>query len=153
MTSNVWTLKPSKHHREGQCFAHFAIAFSTRDQANKAICNGIVVTGKHIFVCCQLAESKWCLCCQYIGGHLSSACKASKPVCAHCAEHHNTTSCPHACTQDHDHLCCANCVETDAKGHGAASHSCPVFLQKLQAMFAYFIANKYRFFPTVDPSA
>ncbi|KAF8998138.1 hypothetical protein BDQ17DRAFT_1179657, partial [Cyathus striatus] len=151
--SNVQALKPPEHCREGQWFAHFAIAFSTRDQANKAIRNGLVVAGKCVLVHRRLEELKQCLHCQHIGGHLSGACKASEPVCACCAEHHNTAMCPLTSTLDHSRLRCANCLEDRTGGHGAASRSCPTFLQKLQSMFTYSAANKYKFFPTDDPSS
>ncbi|KAF8989327.1 hypothetical protein BDQ17DRAFT_1176758, partial [Cyathus striatus] len=150
--SDVRALKPPECCCEGQHFAHFSLSFSNRDQANWAIRHGLVIAGKQVQVRHRLAEPKHCLCCQHVGGHLSGACKASEPVCARCAEHHNTSACSHAGTQELTQLHCTNCSGKEAEGHGAASHSCPTFLKKLQTMFAYSSANKYRFFPTDDPS-
>ncbi|KAF8981843.1 hypothetical protein BDQ17DRAFT_1438196 [Cyathus striatus] len=44
--SDVWALKPPECCREGQQFAHFIVAFSSRDQANHTIRNGMVIAGK-----------------------------------------------------------------------------------------------------------
>ncbi|KAF8981842.1 hypothetical protein BDQ17DRAFT_1438195 [Cyathus striatus] len=77
---------------------------------------------------------------------------APHSVCAWCAAHHDTAACHLAPTAEHAQLHCANCLGTEADGYGAASHSCPTFLKKLQTMFAYSAANKYKFFPTDDPS-
>ncbi|KAF9002680.1 hypothetical protein BDQ17DRAFT_1243018 [Cyathus striatus] len=56
--SDVQALKPPERRREGQQFAHFTIAFSSRVQANHAIQNGIVIAGKQVQVQCRLLEPK-----------------------------------------------------------------------------------------------
>ena len=70
-----------------------------------------------------LTEPRRCLKCQKFG-HYTNSCKAETDTCARCGNHHRTTQCV---LTDPTFFSCANCTDTNAKGHGAADQNCVAF--------------------------
>ncbi|KAF8221278.1 hypothetical protein L208DRAFT_1174619, partial [Tricholoma matsutake] len=62
---------------------------------------------------------------------------------------HRTNQCT---VMDMAHFSCANCTGEVVKGHGAADRNCHHFKTEKEKALARAPENKYKDFPTQDPS-
>ncbi|KAF8975728.1 hypothetical protein BDQ17DRAFT_1267786, partial [Cyathus striatus] len=74
----------------------------------------------------HIPEPICCLHCQHFG-HYARECKLAASVCARCAGPHTTM----ACTIPKGDFAAHQCINCGQKGHGAAAHSCSVFVRRL----------------------
>jgi hypothetical protein len=139
-------IKKPERRAQGQRVAHVMVGFTSPEQANLAIRNGLVIEGKRVAIRRHRMDPKRCMKCQGIGvSHNAADCKFIHDVCARCAGMHRTDQCQVSETAN---LKCANCK---ASGHGAADRACPVFKEKARMLHAKIPNYEYRFFPTTDP--
>ena len=127
---------------------HLIVSFSSREEANTIIQQGLYIEGKHVIVRKVLTEPRRCLKCQ-VYGHFVSECKAQNNKCARCAEQHRIALCLIATNSP---LHCANCKPGTSSGHSATDRGCPSFLEEQAKIEKRSPENKFKYFPTSDPN-
>ncbi|KJA18166.1 hypothetical protein HYPSUDRAFT_145416, partial [Hypholoma sublateritium FD-334 SS-4] len=146
-----WFKQPERRSA-GQPTAFMLMGFLTREAANLAIANSLVIRGRICLVRKLLPEPRRCLRCQkWDPGHLAAGCKAPVDVCARCTGPHRTSTCA---ASDYETKC-SNCPvqeENELRRHGAGDRTCPIFMAKVEAMHQRTPGAHYRFFPTNDPA-
>lgn len=137
--SAAW-IRPIEHRSPTQQYAHMKIKFGDRDQANKAIRDGLFIGGKVITVRKDVQEPPICYRCHSIGdGHYTNNCTAvQRDICGHCRQEYRAALCPHP-----HQKWCANCKRP---GHGAGDRSCEMRQQGLEAWRKANLEAGYRFF-------
>ncbi|KAJ6625065.1 hypothetical protein B0H10DRAFT_1672849, partial [Mycena sp. CBHHK59/15] len=148
---NAQFIKKAEKRHNGQHSAHAIFGFASRKAANRVIDHGMFIDGKRIFGWKLLSEPIQCLKCQMIGvNHTAASCTSIHDVCARCGEMHRTTMCGVA----DNARACSNCgrEKRSHRGHGAADHGCPVFIDKLQFNLERNPEAPFKFFLTEDPA-
>lgn len=112
ISSTQWLKNPERQH-DHQLVAHLVINFSTPEDANKSIRDGLIINGKKVKARIPDPDPIRCLKCHKFG-HIAANCTADGDTCGHCAGQHRTEACTYK--DDPAKRKCANCKET---GHTA----------------------------------
>ncbi|KAF9493770.1 hypothetical protein BDN71DRAFT_1344481, partial [Pleurotus eryngii] len=133
-------IRPLERRSPSQQYAHMKIRFEDKNQANKAIRDGLFIGGKMITIRKDIQEPPICYKCHSIGdGHYASNCTiAQHDICGHCGQDHRSAQCPHPSRK-----WCSNCKKP---GHGAGDRSCEIRQQRLEAWWKANPEASYRYF-------
>ncbi|KAI0741301.1 hypothetical protein C8Q80DRAFT_1051338, partial [Daedaleopsis nitida] len=146
ISTSRW-IKPEEQRHDEQRVAHLIVTLRTPEAANQAIREGLNIEGKNVSTRKLLREPRRCLKCQQVGvPHIAATCPAPSDVCGTCAGAHRTSSCA---VKDKQQMRCCNC---NTNGHAAWDRACPCFVKALAQFNERTPSNRYRFYPTADPS-
>ncbi|THU95072.1 hypothetical protein K435DRAFT_667177 [Dendrothele bispora CBS 962.96] len=137
-------IKDPECRKPGQKVAHASLHFRTRQAANKAIKDGLIIAGKPVSV--RKPDNFLGLCTKcYKPGHIRATCTCQVDVCGRCAGPHRTPT----CDADDEDLWCAECAE---KGHCGAAQTdrCPMYIRKNESRKNRNLEGKYRFYVTEE---
>ncbi|KAK0232569.1 hypothetical protein IW262DRAFT_1499115, partial [Armillaria fumosa] len=144
---SVQFLKPVEHHQQGQREAHLVVGFDSREQANKAIREGIIIEGKELQARKELPDASRCVKCSILPRDHDAKTCPNATKCGRCAGGHATRDCT---VTDRKKFHCVNCKIT---GHGAVDrNSCPSFLRATDVLRSRHPESKYKYFVTEDPT-
>lgn len=155
--AEIGWIKKIERRSSTQHVAHLKISFTTIEQANNAIEKGLSVQGKWVNVRQMIVEPQRCAKCQLYGHdnnkgapHFARDCKWAHDVCGLCGGMHRTSACTASMP---DRAQCANCRTSgngEYRGHTVHSRSCPTFLDMKNRYEHKHGSQQYRFFVTED---
>ncbi|THU80509.1 hypothetical protein K435DRAFT_589268, partial [Dendrothele bispora CBS 962.96] len=136
-------IKDPERRAPGQKVAHASLHLRTRQAANKAMKDGLIIAGKP--VAARKPDYFLGLCTKcYQPGHIRATCKSHVDVCGRCAGPHRTPTCDAGI----DELWCSECKEG---GHGAAqTDRCLTYIRKNEAKQKRNLEAQYKFYVTEE---
>ncbi|THU94081.1 hypothetical protein K435DRAFT_611985, partial [Dendrothele bispora CBS 962.96] len=142
LTRARW-IKDPERRKPGQKVAHASVHFRTRQAANKAITDGLIIAGKPVSA--RKPDNFLGLCTKcYRPGHIRATCTNEFDTCGRCAGYHRTPT----CNAGDGELCCSECNEA---GHGAAqTDRCPTYIRKNESRQKRNLEAKYKFYVTEE---
>lgn len=130
-------IKPINRRQTHQSMAHLAIRYTSAEDANLALLNGIIICGTRVMSIKAKREPIRCLKC-HGWDHLAAACtKGDK--CGTCAGEHRTMTCNSKAYR---------CVSCGTAGHASWSRECPTFKVKCMQMDKRLPENSMPYYPT-----
>ncbi|KAG1864074.1 hypothetical protein C8R48DRAFT_602091, partial [Suillus tomentosus] len=123
----------------------------TREDANKAIKQGLTIEGRKIASRKLLPEPTRCLKCQQLtSAHIATNCPNKEDICGTCAKNHRTSDCT-ITSSETEQQHCKNC---DQSGHAAWSRECPKFAERSAKLLERVEEAQYKYFPVEnDPDS
>ncbi|KAG2049732.1 hypothetical protein BDR06DRAFT_836393, partial [Suillus hirtellus] len=144
-------LKPINRRNHGQRTAFCTITCATREDANKAIKQGLTIEGRKIASRKLLPEPTRCLKCQQLtSAHIATNCPNKEDICGTCTKNHRTSDCT-ITSSEMEQQHCKNC---DQSGHAAWSRECPKFAERSAKLLEQVEEAQYKYFPVEnDPDS
>ena len=98
LISSIEWIKPANHCKPEQKVAFATIQINNNEDANKAICNGLIIEGKRVSLNKAQPDPSWCYNCHTYPKpfHLAKDCP-NNSRCSTCGDEHpthNTHDCP-----------------------------------------------------------
>ena len=140
ITAIRWA-KPIDRRTDHQRSAHLVLSFSSPDEANRAITNGIIICNKKCHVEKIRREPIRCLKCQR-WNHMAKDCTERGNTCSNCAGTHRTASCLHPYM--------TRCVSCHSDDHASWSRQGPTFLKRVVDFKERNPESSMPYFPTAD---
>ncbi|KAE9401734.1 hypothetical protein BT96DRAFT_775378, partial [Gymnopus androsaceus JB14] len=136
--------KSIQNRSANQTVASLLVYLTDPNAANTLLVSGVLVEGKRVQTAKAIKEETRCYHCQTFG-HMTNGCPRLKqdgndvPTCGKCSERHHTRECVS------ETLKCTNCKE---EGHASNDRTCPIFIQKCEALNKRSPTNQLPYFPT-----
>jgi hypothetical protein len=128
IVSACWMLDPTRR-RPGQTVANIILKFREPNITNRAIRDGLLITGKRIHIQLLEMEPMRCLNCQdTTTGHLAADCR-NPAACANCGHTHRTAEC-----KVRNNPSQYRCIPCKSAVQLSWDRNCPTFCHRLNNM-------------------